>query len=57
MEKSILGWVLITTSALIFGKAFRLLDIDWFWAFFPFIFTMVLSIIFLLLTNKSNGKE
>jgi len=57
MEKSILGWVLITTSALIFGKAFRLLDIDWFWAFFPFIFTMVLSIIFLLLTNKNNGKE
>jgi hypothetical protein len=57
MEKSILGWVLITTSALIFGKAFRLLDIDWFWAFFPFIFTMGLSIIFLLLTNKSNGKE
>jgi hypothetical protein len=57
MEKSILAWVLITTSALIFGKAFRLLDIDWFWAFFPFIFTMSFSIIFLLLTNKSNGKE
>jgi hypothetical protein len=57
MEKSILGWVLITTSALIFGKAFRLLDIEWFWAFFPFIFTMVTSIIFLLLTKKDNGEK
>jgi hypothetical protein len=57
MEKSILAWVLITTSALIFGKAFRLLDIDWFWAFFPFIFTMVTSIIFLLLTKKDDGEK
>jgi hypothetical protein len=57
MEKSILGWVLITTSALIFGKAFTLIEIDWFWAFFPFIFTMGLSIIFLLLTKKDNGEK
>lgn len=57
MEKAILHWVLITTSALIFGKAFKLLDIDWFWAFFPFFFTILTSIIFLLLTKKEDGKE
>jgi hypothetical protein len=57
MEKSVLSWVLITTTALIFGKALNLINIDWFWAFFPFTFTILASMVLLLITKTKDGKE
>jgi hypothetical protein len=57
MERSVLSWVLITTTALIFGKALNLVNIDWFWAFFPFTFTILASMLLLLITKSKDGKE
>jgi hypothetical protein len=57
VERSVLSWVLITTTALIFGKALKVLDIDWFWAFFPFTFTIIGSMVLLLITKPKDGKE
>jgi hypothetical protein len=57
VERSVLSWVLITTTALIFGKALKVLDIEWFWAFFPFTFTILASMLLLLITKSKDGKE
>jgi|LauGreDrversion4_2_1035121.scaffolds.fasta_scaffold3123823_2 hypothetical protein len=57
MERAVLHWVLFTTTILIFGKALSLIDIDWFWAFFPFTFTILGSMVLLLITKPKDGKE
>ena len=57
MEKIVLNWMLLTTTILIFGKALNLIEIDWFWAFFPFTFTVAGSMVLLLITSNRDGKE